>query len=76
MLFPSVSAPTAYISFHGTSASAPLVSVLSIDLVELAWGVEGHARGLAIDYSALSSSHLRYLISFGGNSPMYPRILM
>ena len=35
MLFFSVSAPTAYISYHGTNVSAPLVSMLSIDLVEL-----------------------------------------
>jgi hypothetical protein len=41
----------------------------------LLW-IEGYARGIAIAYSAPSSSHLRNLSSFGGNSPMYPRILM
>jgi hypothetical protein len=35
MLFFLVSAPMAYVSYHGTNVSAPLVSMLSIDLVEL-----------------------------------------
>jgi hypothetical protein len=44
MLFFSVSAPTAYISYHGTNVSAPLVSMLSIDLVELVGALRAKPR--------------------------------
>jgi hypothetical protein len=58
MLFSSVSAPTAYISFHGTSASAPLVSMLSIDLVELVGTLRAMPGVSPLVSRPLSSSHL------------------